>query len=108
MRHRSQEAENMYLEWRLSRMELEQSKMAAATYRDMLVSNKTTPVSHTMHQGPSLAGGPAVSVLASQHAVPKPTPQATITPAVNLGPIVAQLEAIMAALTAAGIMNNQH
>ncbi len=63
-RHLSQATERKYLKWRLSKMELEQSKMAAATYGDILVSRPAVPSSQPQPRGPSVA----ISALVHCHA----------------------------------------
>ncbi len=85
-------------------MELEQSKMAAATYRDMLVSRPAVPSSQPQPRGPSVATSALVHPPAAQKSVVGPN----LDTVASLGPIVAQLGAIVSALTAAGILTNQN
>ncbi len=102
LRHMSQATEQLYLKLKLSKIELEQSKMAAATYRDILASNPSGS-GHVRPQGPPLAASAPVLPPPAHKSIHQDPPSP-----VNLGPIVAQLQAITAALTAAGIMNNTH
>ncbi len=99
----SQETQKMYLKWKLSEMKLEQSELAAATYRDILVSKPTMPVRHPRLEGQAAL---ATSVHAPQQEVLKSVAPAVLSPSATLGPILSQLETIMAALKAAGMINN--
>ncbi len=97
-KHMSQATENMYLKWRLSEMQLEQSRAAATTYKDVLVSSNTKP------QGPPAAhSGLAPQPVVLDTLAPCSNPQVA-----SLGPILQQLENITTALKAAGIMRNAH
>ncbi len=106
-RRMSQATEKMYFKWKLSETRLQESKLTAATYRDILMSNpvKAPPAQMKPH-GLALAA----SALVPPPAVPRSTPGPAImsppSPPINLGPIMAQLEAITAALAAVGIKCN--
>ncbi len=105
-RRMSQATEKMYVKWKLSEMQLKQSKMAAATYKDILMSN----TSAVLPTNVSPVGLPSAKLCGSVHAQPHTAhiPVAGTLPhaTMNLGPIVSQLEAIMEALKASGIMIN--
>ncbi len=114
-RHMSQATENLYLKWKLSEMKLKQSKIMMAnsqhqstvTYRDIAARGPSRMLSsHMTQQGRHSAGLPA-SVLAPPPVVPASAPASSHIPGINLEPIVSQLEAIVSALTAAGIITNQ-
>lgn len=91
-------------------MKLKQSQQTAATYKDILLANPPGAYGHLGPQGPF----PTVpqQIIASARgpppAAPSLAPAAHPSPptAVNLGSVVAQLEAITKALAAAGIMKN--
>ncbi len=105
----SQENEKLYFKWKLSEMKLKQFQQTAATYKDILLSTPSSTFSHPRPQGPapSVAQQLVASALGPPPAVPSLVPAAPPPPeAVNLGSVVAQLEAITKALTVAGIMKN--
>ncbi len=90
-------------------MKLKQFQQTAATYKDILLSNPSSAFSHprprdpvptVVHQLAASAHGPPPAVPSLVPATPPPPT------AVNLGSVVAQLEAITKALTTAGIMKN--
>lgn len=107
----SQETEKMYFKWKLSQMKLEQSQLAAATYRDILVSNPSAPSglsrAHQPNHNPAVVGQRVTSGPAPQQVVPPPVATPPLMPLIGLEPIAAQLEAIVAALAAAGIMQRK-
>ncbi len=100
--HLSQAKDRMYLKWQLSKMELEQSKLAAATYRDILVSGQ-----HIHTSQARLRDQPFTDSVLAQRRDSGPATKANLSPAMDLGSIVSQLQTIMAALSSAGIMGNK-
>ncbi len=111
-RHRSNATEKMYLRWKLSELKLselklKQSRFKGASYRDVLMDSTTASPERKRYKPPlsTFAPGPSLGpyALGPQPAAPSQT--ATNQP-FNLGPIVTKLEAVVAALTAAGIMRN--
>lgn len=103
-RQMSQETERMYLKWKMSELKLKQTKLKAATYRDILVSNTpSAPTGLSRPQGQqAVASAPAQQPVGPTRVITSPPSPA----AVNLGSIMVQLEAVVSALTAAGIMGN--
>ncbi len=118
-RHMSQATERMYHKWKMSEVRLEQSKIMASTYRDILMStpDKGLP-SHV--QAPTLfpttvqklsqksVGHPAASAHAQQRVALMPAAAESPPPVNGLGAIVEQLNIIVSALTTAGILSNKH
>ncbi len=103
-RRMSPATEKLYYKWKLSEIKLQQSRMTAATYKDILMSNSQPSMSR---QVGTLPVKPNKSVLAPPLAPPVTVAKSMApTTTVNLGPIVSQLEAIVHALTEAGIMTN--
>ncbi len=115
----SHATEKMYFKWKMSEMK---SKVTAATYRDILMSHSISAQANKQGQplntrgsgnlGQSMPGtasaDPPISVPAPQLAGPNSAAACPPPQAVNLAPIVMQLQTIMSALTAAGIIQNQH
>ncbi len=92
-------------------MKLQQSQQAAATYKDILMSNPSIPISHRGPHGPHLGTHGTLSGQSGPAPLPPaPALAATVAPPplANLGPIVSQLQALVAALAATGITINQN
>lgn len=113
-RRMSQETERMYFKWKLSEIKLKESQLAAATYRDILVSKPTKASpgqikAQVLHHGNSVIGHQSgTSVPVQPPVVPDRAPAPSLPSGINLGSVVAQLNAITSALAAAGILSNQH